>query len=134
MIHEPAKTALTPARAPGRNAGRPTVTSEEAPVVLAKKLHADKSLEIDDICNGDSLFVHRRKRPADGRYVRQTVHSENPPNHRIVVIVVAISQPAKTEDEMDDQPENDVVGTIGRTLPEMRKASLKLPLNPESGK
>ena len=29
---------------------RPKMTSDEARVVLAKKLHADKSLDIDDIC------------------------------------------------------------------------------------
>ena len=32
------------------NGGRPKVTSGEARVVLAKRLHADKSLDIDDIC------------------------------------------------------------------------------------
>jgi len=30
--------------------GRPKVTAAKAKVVLAKKLHADRSLEIDDIC------------------------------------------------------------------------------------
>jgi DNA invertase Pin-like site-specific DNA recombinase len=38
------------ARARGRLGGRPKVTADEAKAVLAKKLHADKSLEIDDIC------------------------------------------------------------------------------------
>ena len=34
----------------GRSAGRAKVTSGEARVVLAKKLHADRSRDIDDIC------------------------------------------------------------------------------------
>jgi hypothetical protein len=42
---------LSAARARGRNGGRPKVAAGDTKVVLAKKLHADKSLEIDDICN-----------------------------------------------------------------------------------
>ena len=41
---------LAAARARGRYGGRPKITSGEAKVVLAKKLNADKTLEIDDIC------------------------------------------------------------------------------------
>ena len=44
------KAGLAAARARGRNGGRPKVTAKEARVVLAKKLHADKSLDIEDIC------------------------------------------------------------------------------------
>lgn len=50
MIQERTKAGWAAARARSRYGGRPKVTSEEARVVLAKKLHADKSLEIDDIC------------------------------------------------------------------------------------
>ena len=49
LIQERTKAGLAAARARGRNGGRPKVTSTETKVVLAKKLHADKSLEIDDI-------------------------------------------------------------------------------------
>ena len=41
----------------GRNGGRPKLTNAAARVVLAKKLHADKSLEIDDI--GKPLRISR---------------------------------------------------------------------------
>ena len=44
------KAGLAAARARGRNGGRPKAAAEETKVVLAKKLHADKSVEIDDIC------------------------------------------------------------------------------------
>ncbi len=50
LIQERTKAGLAAARARGRNGGRPKVTANEARVVLAKKLHADKSLDIDDIC------------------------------------------------------------------------------------
>jgi len=50
LIQERTKAGLAAARARGRNGGRPKVTADEPRVVLAKKLHADKSLEIDDIC------------------------------------------------------------------------------------
>ncbi len=33
-----------------KSGGRPKITSGEAQVVLAKKLNADKTLDIDDIC------------------------------------------------------------------------------------
>ena len=51
LIRERTKAGLAAERARGRNGGRPKVTAKEARVVLAKKLHADKSLDIDDICN-----------------------------------------------------------------------------------
>ena len=50
LIQERTKAGLAAARARGRNGGRPKITTQETIVVLAKKLHADKSLEIDDIC------------------------------------------------------------------------------------
>lgn len=50
LIQERTKAGLAAARARGRNGGRPKATAAETKVVLAKKLHADKSLEIDDIC------------------------------------------------------------------------------------
>jgi DNA invertase Pin-like site-specific DNA recombinase len=58
-------SASTAARARGRNGGRPKVTSDEAKVVLAKKLHANKTLEIDDICK-----TLRMSRSTFYRYVR----------------------------------------------------------------
>ncbi len=45
--------------------GTAKVTSDEAKVVLAKKLHANKSLEIDDICR-----TLRISRSTFYRYVR----------------------------------------------------------------
>ena len=51
LIQERTKAGLAAARTRGRNGGRPKITSDETKVVLAKKLHADKSLEIDDVCN-----------------------------------------------------------------------------------
>jgi len=53
------------ARARGRNGGRPKIDVSDAKVVMAKKLHADKSLEIDDICK-----TLRISRSTFYRYVR----------------------------------------------------------------
>jgi len=50
LIQERTKAGLAAARSRGRNGGRPKVTADDPKVVLAKKLHADKSPEIDDIC------------------------------------------------------------------------------------
>ena len=65
LIQERTKAGLAAARARGRNGGRPKVTAKEARVVLAKKLHADKSLDIDDICK-----TLRISRSTLYRYVR----------------------------------------------------------------
>jgi len=65
LIQERTKAGLAAARARGRNGGRPKVTAGDTKVVLAKKLHADKSLEIDDICN-----TLRISRSTFYRYVR----------------------------------------------------------------
>jgi len=65
LIQERTKAGLEAARARGRNGGRPKVTAAETKVVLAKKLHAEKSLEIDDICK-----TLRLSRSTFYRYVR----------------------------------------------------------------
>ena len=65
LIQERTKAGLAAARARGRNGGRPKVAADEAKVVLAKRLHADKSLEIDDICK-----TLRISRSTFYRYVR----------------------------------------------------------------
>ena len=65
LIQERTKAGLAAARARGRNGGRPKVTAAETKVVLAKKLHADKSLEIDDICQ-----TLKMSRSTFYRYVR----------------------------------------------------------------
>jgi len=65
LIQERTKAGLVAARARGRNEERPKITSDEAKVVLAKKLYADKSLEIDDICK-----TLRISRSTFYRYVR----------------------------------------------------------------
>ena len=65
LIPERTKAGLAAARARGRNVGLPAVTAEETKVVLAKKLHADKSLDIDDICK-----TLRISRSTFYRYVR----------------------------------------------------------------
>ena len=65
LIQERTKAGLAAARARGRNGGRPKITSAEAKVVLAKKLHKDHSFEIDDICT-----TLRISRSTFYRYVR----------------------------------------------------------------
>ena len=45
LIQERTKAGLAAARARGRNGGRPKIDTSDAKVVMAKKLHADNSLE-----------------------------------------------------------------------------------------
>ena len=65
LIQERTKAGWAAARARGRNGGRPKIAASETKVVLAKKLHADKSVEIDDICS-----TLRISRSTFYRYVR----------------------------------------------------------------
>ncbi len=57
LIQERTKAGLAAARARGRRGGRPGLTNDAAKVRLAKKLHLDKSLSIDEIC--DTLGISR---------------------------------------------------------------------------
>ena len=65
LLQERTKAGLQAARARGRNGGRRKVRAQETKVVPAKKLHADKILEIDDICK-----PLRLSRSTFYRYVR----------------------------------------------------------------
>ena len=56
---------MRPAKRVSSNGGRPKFTVEEAKVVLPKKLHADRSMEIDTICK-----TLRISRSTFYRYVR----------------------------------------------------------------
>ncbi len=50
LIQERTKAGLVAARARGRTGGRPQLSPNDPKVVLAKKLFADKSVNLDDIC------------------------------------------------------------------------------------
>ena len=57
LIQERTKAGLAAARARGRHGGRPGLTTEAAKVRLAKQLHGDKTLSIDEIC--ETLGISR---------------------------------------------------------------------------
>ncbi len=57
LIQERTKAGLAAARARGRQGGRPRLEADEAKVRAAKKLGADKSINIDDIC--DTLKISK---------------------------------------------------------------------------
>ncbi len=50
LIQERTNAGLSSARARGRLGGRPKLSLDSAKIRMAKKMHADKSVEIDDIC------------------------------------------------------------------------------------
>lgn len=57
LIQERTKAGLAAARARGRQGGRPRLEADEAKVRAAKRLAADKSMPIDDIC--DTLKISK---------------------------------------------------------------------------
>jgi DNA invertase Pin-like site-specific DNA recombinase len=50
LIQERTKAGLAAARARGRKGGRPPLNPDDPKIVLANKLFADKSVNLDDIC------------------------------------------------------------------------------------
>jgi DNA invertase Pin-like site-specific DNA recombinase len=57
VIQERTKAGIAAARARGRKGGRPRLKINDPKLVLAKKLHGDTSLTIDEICK--SLHISR---------------------------------------------------------------------------
>ena len=51
LIKERTLAGLSAARARGKKGGRPKMRSNDPKIITAKKLHADKTIPIDDICN-----------------------------------------------------------------------------------
>ena len=66
LIQERTKAGIAAARARGRKGGRPRLEINDPTMVLARKLHGDTNLTIDDICR--SLHISRS---TYYRYVRK---------------------------------------------------------------
>lgn len=64
LTRERTKAGLEAARARGRNGGRPAIPPSHPSVVAAKKMHADKTMPVSDICR-----TLRISRPTLYRYV-----------------------------------------------------------------
>jgi DNA invertase Pin-like site-specific DNA recombinase len=67
LIRERTRAGLAAARARGRNGGRPPIPADHPSVVAAKKMHADKTMPVADICS-----TLRISRPTLYRYVALT--------------------------------------------------------------
>ena len=50
LIRERTLAGLSAARARGMQGGRPSMNPDDPKIITAKKLHADKTISIDDIC------------------------------------------------------------------------------------
>ena len=74
LIQERTKAGLAAAR--GRMGGRPKTSPKDAKVRLAKTLLADKSLEVDDIC--ETLKISRGPRCIGTRICKTGGQSQNP--------------------------------------------------------
>jgi DNA invertase Pin-like site-specific DNA recombinase len=57
LIQERTKAGIAAARARGRKGGRPRLEINDPTIVLARKLHGDTKLTIDEICG--SLHISR---------------------------------------------------------------------------
>lgn len=75
LIQERTKAGLAVARSRGRNGGRRRVEAEEAKVQAAKKLAADKSLSVTEIC--ETLNISKS---TFYRYVAMADEAGNEPN------------------------------------------------------
>ncbi|WP_050755417.1 recombinase family protein [Rickettsia endosymbiont of Ixodes scapularis] len=57
LIQERTRAGLSAARSRGRIGGRPKIATNNPKVIMAKRMHLDKSLAIEEICN--SLMISR---------------------------------------------------------------------------
>ena len=64
LIQERTQAGLASARARGRTGGRPGIKSDDSKVQAVKRMHRDKTLAIDEICN-----VLKISRPTLYRYL-----------------------------------------------------------------
>jgi DNA invertase Pin-like site-specific DNA recombinase len=78
LIQERTKAGLAAARARGRTGGRPPLSPNDAKVMLATKLFADKSVDLDDICATLKISKTTLNRYLDIRSGCE-IHSRNHP-------------------------------------------------------
>ena len=64
LIQERTQAGLASARVRGRTGGRPGIKSDDSKVQAVKRMHRDKTLAIDEICN-----VLKISRPTLYRYL-----------------------------------------------------------------
>lgn len=65
LVRERTLAGLSAARARGRKGGRPGMDNDDPKIITAKKLHADKTIPIEDICT--TLHISK---PTLYRYLR----------------------------------------------------------------
>ncbi len=73
LIQERTKAGIAAARARGRKGGRPRLKINDPKLVLAKKLHGDMSLTIDQVCG-----ILHISRSTYYRYVKRSQNGKNP--------------------------------------------------------
>jgi DNA invertase Pin-like site-specific DNA recombinase len=64
LIQERTQAGLSAARARGRRGGRPKISTDHPKVIAAKRMHQDKHISIDEICNALKI-----SRPSLYRYL-----------------------------------------------------------------
>jgi DNA invertase Pin-like site-specific DNA recombinase len=64
LIQERTQAGLAAARARGRKGGRPKISGDHPKVIAAKRMHQDKHISIDEICNALEI-----SRPSLYRYL-----------------------------------------------------------------
>ena len=64
LIQERTQAGLLAARARGKKGGRPRVNADHPKVIAAKRMHQDKHISIDEICNALKI-----SRPSLYRYL-----------------------------------------------------------------
>ena len=95
--------------------------AQHRPVVIER--HSRKSLVYQTLHDqmsrftshfGDTLFICTGERPADRGHVRQPLQTENPFDHLVITVVVHVSQPPVSDDQMHDQQHHDHMMAVNR--------------------
>ena len=104
--------------------------TQHRPVVIER--HSRKSLVYQTLYDqvsrftshfGDTLFIRTGERPAERGYVRQPLQTENPFDHFVITVVLHVSQPPVSDDQMHDQQHHDHVMAVNRIALQVAETS-----------
>ena len=107
-----------------------TPGAQHRPVVIER--HSRKSFVYQTLYDqvsrftsyfGDTLFIRTGERAADRGHVRQPLQTENPFDHLVITVVLHVSQPPVSDDQVHDQQHHDHVMAVNRIALQVAETS-----------
>jgi hypothetical protein len=102
-------------------------------IALRTTVSDDHALALVSVVSSDQPYHFNDQSMIWNILPRQLLEAKNPFNHLVITVVVHISQPAVSDNQMHDQQHHDQVMTIDRTVLQMTEASPQPLLRADSG-